>query len=371
MIFRPTLFFYVIAQFLLGIAIAFLVISGVIMLVDFVELSRSYGDREGVSIGTIAALTFLKAPSLIEETLPFIVLFGVIQALYKLNRRSELIIMRAAGMSAWRFLAPGLLTAGLIGVLWTFVVNPLSVLASAQFDRTVASFSQASIAQASNTDSQRNIWLREGDESGQIVIYAQTANLESRTLTNVTFYRFALTEGSEPIFVSRFDVKRAALSQNGFWKLTDVIETRPGLAPQPFEAVTLPTNLEWDSLREAAGKPVTPQFWNMPAEIDKVRQAGFTATPLLIRFNRLLALPMMLVAMAVLAAVVSMRLVRLGGTLRLIIAGAAIGFGVFFANNMATAFGETGALPPILAAWLVPLFVLFIGLARLCTIEDG
>lgn len=371
MIFRPTLFFYVIAQFLLGIAIAFIVISGVIMLVDFVELSRSYGDREGVNIGTIAVLTFLKAPSLIEETLPFIVLFGVIQALYKLNRRSELIIMRAAGMSAWRFLAPGLLTAALIGVLWSTVINPLSVLASTQFDRTVASFSKDSLTQISTVENERNIWLREGSENSQLVIYAASADLEQRILNDATFYRFALAENTEPVFDSRFDVKRAELTQNGYWKLSSVVETRAGQLPQPFEAITLPTNLEWNSLREAAGKPVTPQFWNMPSEISKVRQAGFTATPLLIRFNRLLALPIMLVAMAVLAAVVSMRLVRLGGTLQLIIAGAAIGFGVFFANNMATAFGETGALPPVLAAWLVPLFVLFIGLARLCTIEDG
>lgn len=371
MIFRPTLFFYVIAQFLLGIATAFIVISGVIMLVDFVELSRSYGDRQGVSVGTIALLTLLKAPSLIEETLPFIVLFGVIQALYKLNRRSELIIMRAAGMSAWRFLAPGLLTAAMIGFLWTCIVNPLSVIASAQFDRTVASFNQLGATQTSAIDVQRNIWLREGNATGQVVIYAKSADLEQRILTETTFYRFAISDSSEPVFDSRFDAQTAELTQNGFWTLRDVTETRSGHPPQPFEAITLPTNLEWDSLRKAAGKPVTPQFWNMPTEINKVRQAGFTATPLIIRFNRLLALPVMLVAMAVLAAVVSMRLVRLGGTLRLIVSGAAIGFGVFFANNMATAFGETGALPPILAAWLVPLFVLFIGLARLCTIEDG
>jgi lipopolysaccharide export system permease protein len=76
-------------------------------------------------------------------------------------------------------------------------------------------------------------------------------------------------------------------------------------------------------------------------------------------------------AMAIIAAGVSMQLTRLGGTLRLMIIGAALGFGVYFANNLITAFGETGALPTLLAAWFVPALVLIGGLFRLCLIEDG
>jgi lipopolysaccharide export system permease protein len=89
------------------------------------------------------------------------------------------------------------------------------------------------------------------------------------------------------------------------------------------------------------------------------------------QLNKLLALPIMLIAMTVIAAGVSMHLTREGGTLRLLIIGGVLGFGVYFADNVVSAFGEASALPIILAAWTIPLFVLFSGLSYLARIEDG
>ncbi|WP_033314786.1 LPS export ABC transporter permease LptG [Robiginitomaculum antarcticum] len=366
----PTLAVYVAWQFFVGILMAFLVITSVIMLVDFVELSRTLGGSGGMGISQILVMTFLKAPQLIEQTLSFVVLFGVMNALYKLNRRSELIIMRASGMSAWRFLLPGILVAGLIGVFWTAVMNPVSIAADAQFRNIRGGVSQSAVI-VDDENQKRNIWMREGSASGQTVIFARKADIGARRLDGVTFYRYRFDDANDPVFDSRYDADTAQLSTSGTWTLTNVIETRAGSAPQPYEILTAPTTLGWDQLRDAAGETSTPQFWQLPAEIKKIRAAGFSAIPLQITFYRLLALPFTLIAMAIIAAGVSMQLTRLGGTLRLLILGSTLGFGVFFANNMMSAFGETGVLPALLSAWATPIFVLLVGLARLCTIEDG
>ncbi|MCF6274597.1 MAG: LptF/LptG family permease, partial [Robiginitomaculum sp.] len=73
----------------------------------------------------------------------------------------------------------------------------------------------------------------------------------------------------------------------------------------------------------------------------------------------------------VIAAGASLNMSREGGTLRLLIAGGALGFGVYFVDNLMGAFGETGTLPPVVAAWSVPLLVLSCGLVFLSWIEDG
>jgi len=264
------------------------VIAGVIMLIDFVELSRTLNEVKGLSFGTLLMMTGLKAPSLFEEIIPFVVLFGVMNALIKLNRRSELIIMRAAGLSAWRFLLPGLIVAGLIGVFWAAAVNPLAAKAEQSFNaKRSAMMAQSSAPGQSVSRAAKNIWLAEGGQTGQTKIYAPSADLTARTLTEPTFYLF------------RYDADKVA------------------------------------------------EFTNRFAD------AGFSATPLIMQFHRLLALPLTLIAMAVIAAGASMQLTRLGGTMRLMIIGAALGFGVYFANNMITAFGETGSLPAILSAWAV------------------
>ena len=106
---------YVLGRTLTAVAAALAVIGSVIVLVQFVDLSRSVGVRADVSVAQIFALTLLKTPSLILVLLPFMFLFGGIAAFVGLNRRSELIAMRAAGVSAWRFILPAAGAAFVIG----------------------------------------------------------------------------------------------------------------------------------------------------------------------------------------------------------------------------------------------------------------
>ena len=65
-------------------------------------------------------LTLLKTPMLVEQTLPFVVLAGAMMAVIGLNRSSELVAMRAAGVSAWRFLAPSAFAGGKLDTICSF-----------------------------------------------------------------------------------------------------------------------------------------------------------------------------------------------------------------------------------------------------------
>jgi len=64
------------------------------MLVDFVEGTRNIGADEDISSVTVFIMTVLKAPKLIEQTIPFVVLFGVMGTLYSLNRRTRLLAVK-------------------------------------------------------------------------------------------------------------------------------------------------------------------------------------------------------------------------------------------------------------------------------------
>ena len=79
----------------------------------------------------------------------------------------------------------------------------------------------------------------------------------------------------------------------------------------------------------------------------------------------------MLIAMTIIAAGVSTRLTRNGSTFRLLVTGGVLGFGVYFADNVVSAFGQATIIPIILAAWAVPLLVLCLGAAYMSYIEDG
>ena len=68
---------YLIKRVIFGVSIAFLIVTSIIMLVDFVEGSRNIGPDDNISAGLLLLLTLLKAPTLIEQTIPFVVLFGI------------------------------------------------------------------------------------------------------------------------------------------------------------------------------------------------------------------------------------------------------------------------------------------------------
>jgi len=79
---------YIARRVFRSIALAFVIVTAIILLVDFVEATRNLGDDDGFNLLQLAGLTLLKVPQLIEETIPFVVLFGVMGALYGLNKRS-------------------------------------------------------------------------------------------------------------------------------------------------------------------------------------------------------------------------------------------------------------------------------------------
>lgn len=360
---RATLSRYIAGRTLRSIVLAFLIVTAIVALVDYVEASRNIGAEGDLSPLQLLVLTGLKIPKLIEQTIPFVVLFGVMGALAGMNRRSELTVMRAAGLSAWRFLRPALIVAALIGIIWSTIINPLSSRMMGEYDARAAAVS--SLAQ---TD---GIWLREGSDTAQRVIQAESLDLSAKRLAGTIFYEMGIAADGATVFERRFDAETAQLLTPGYWTLENVIENAPGETTRRTAQLTLPTSISAEDLREQSGQQVDPPFWTIRKEIKANERAGFSARKLRLQFHKLLALPFLLVAMTFIAAGVAMRSMRAGGTLRLLITGAALGFGVFFADSVITAFGEVAILPVLLAAWTVPLLVLLLGITHLARIEDG
>ncbi len=362
---RATLSRYIATRIIAALGVAFAVVTGIIMLVDFVEGSRNLSGNAEISSFELVLLTLLKTPTLIEQTIPFVVLFGVMGALYNLNRRSELIVMRASGISAWRFLKPVILVTGLFGAMWTVFLNPLSSRMMAQYDAMESRFANV------DTSDRKEIWLREGSETSQTVIRAASYDSQTATLREPTFYQLRSDGQGGRIFSKRFDAERAKLMPQGYWQLYTVIENIPGQPKQDHQTVALPTSTTLEQLRSSNETETIPPFWRLPESIRANEDAGFSSLDFRMQFHKLLSLPVLLIAMTFIAASVSMQMTRSGGTLKLLITGAALGFGVYFTNSMINSFGEAAMIPVTLAVWTTPLLVLFLGVSYLAKIEDG
>ncbi len=360
---------YVLSRTLAGLAGAMAAIAAVVMLVSFVELSRAYGGRSDVGFLRLVELMLLQSPAIILMLLPFIFLFGVMAAFVTLNRRSELIAMRAAGVSAWRFIAPAAAAAFVIGVVDVTLLNPLAANLNGRYEDARTSIEEGQPGHAGEPSA---IWLRQGDEHTQIVIHARSHDMHGGIvhLHGVSLFVQNVTAGGVLQFTRRIEAAEARLDP-GFWRLSDVHEAKPGTDSVRSETLSIPSTLDRHTAMEKFASKDAIGFWRLPETIARAESAGFSSAPYRLQYQELLATPLLFSGMSVLAAAFSLRLMRLGGLAGLAGAGVTLGFTIFFFDRLCGVLGGAEVIPPMLAGWAPPVIALLAGFTLLCYTEDG
>lgn len=357
---------YVLVQQARSLGIALGVIAALIMLIDFVEISRGVGSQVDLSGARILGLMALKSPQVIIQLLPFVFLFGTLAAFVGLNRRSELIAMRAAGVSAWRFVLPAAGAALMFGIVTVAALGPLAASADGLFQRERARLSGSAVG----ADADRAIWIREGDDTRQMVVRAERQDRSNARLLDVTFFIYTNDADGLRTFSERIDAESASLS-SGSWRLVNAVGAQIGQRAVGYATLDLPSSLADEEAFERFARPQATSFWSLPAQIKRVEAAGFSSTAYRLRLQQLLATPLMFAAMSILAAAFSLRLMRLGDLAKMSAAAVVLGFGFFFVNQAASAFGSAEVIPPGLAAWLPPILTALAAFTLLFYTEDG
>jgi lipopolysaccharide export system permease protein len=356
---------YLAMRFLTAISVVFFTCAGLIVLVDFVEMLRRTGDMPNATLGRVLGLVLLRMPTFTEILFPFAVLFGTMAALLRLSQKLELVVVRAAGMSVWQFLLPGLFVALSIGAFATFVYNPLAAATRETADRIEAEFFGARGLSAVHATA-TGAWLRQDGIDGQFIMNARTTLEQGLDLRAVVVHTF--NRSGE--FAARIDAGRAIL-RDGHWRLTDVVVTMPGQEPEQYGTYVIATNLTPDQVKESLASVETISFYDLPRYIQLSEQAGLPAIRLRLQYQTLLARPWLMAAMVFIAATVSLRLFRLGNVFPMIVGGVAAGFLLYLGMEIARQFGRTGVVSDIWAAWTPVVVATLMGITILLFQEDG
>ncbi len=356
---------YVLAHSVMGIGAAAALLASVVILINFVDLSRNLAAKSEISFLSQLGLTLLKSPAVILQLLPFVFLFGVLAAFVTLNRRSELVAMRAAGVSAWRFILPAAGAAFGLGLFTLFVFNPLASGMNSAFESWRAEISPQ------DTPAPRRIWLRQGDSHTQVIIGAASrTGVGGVQLKDASVFVYTVAEDGSLDFTRRIEAGRARLLK-GSWRLSNAIDATPGSRAMHYDTLSIPSNLDDRTALERYASPQSISFWVLPRAIARIEEAGFSAVNYRLRLQQLLAAPVLFSAMAIMAAGFSLKLARLGGLARLGAAGVAAGFGVFFFDQLCGSLAKADVLPPTVAAWIAPLVALLSAFTLLFYTEDG
>ena len=358
-----TLYRYLATQFLVGIAIVYGTFLMLAFSIDVVDLTNRTAGH-GVSTAVVIAMALLQLPDLGQKLMPFAVLLGGVFAFARLSRNQELVAVRAAGMSAWDFLAPPLAVAAGLGFVVVLVVTPISARMLGQFSALEAKYIKGEASQLAV--SQNGLYMRQGDQRQQSVIHALRVTNQGVHLEQVVVFLY----GGQDHFKGRVDAKSAEL-QAGVWKLDDAWVSGPEGRPVHHATYDLQTTLTPVQIQESFAPPYTLSFWELPGFIRAAQTAGFSAVRYELYLYTLLAMPAMFAAMVFMAASFSVRLGRGGGLLRVVLISALTGFGIYFFSEFARALGQTGILPVALAATAPASAAILIGMTLVFNQEDG
>jgi lipopolysaccharide export system permease protein len=359
---------YFAIRFVKTFGCVFAVFFLILLFLDLAEQLRRFSGTEA-TLTDIFGLTLLNVPDGIYKILPLIMIISTITLFLGLSRSSEMVVTRAAGRSAIRALLSPLFMAFMIGVFSVAVINPIVAATSREFEQRKNEFTGRDQVLTLGSN---GLWLRQGDETSQTVIRAASANLDGTELQNVMFLTFA----PDGLPLNRIAATAAVLN-DGHWSLSDV-KIWPLSGQQTPEASAVlkqrhdvPSTLTAEQIRDSFGTPSSIPIWDLPAFIERLQTAGFSARRHQVWLQMELALPIFLVAMVMIGASFTIRHQRGGRTGMMVLMAILLSFGIYFIRNFAQILGENGQLPAALAAWAPPFAAIGLALSFILHKEDG
>ncbi len=343
------------------------ILAGLVLVLQALDLLSNSADILAAPGNTDAQVWYyvsLRTPQIISTFLPFSVLLGTILTFFQMNQNSEVIALKASGLSAHQILAP-LLIASLGVALLSFSFNDRIV---SRATATLDAWQKVDYGPLPRDRGDRSgIWVRDGDDlievdrvhgrRGATVLGGIT--LYDRTGGNlVSIIRAPVGQpdgdgwriGSAARPATRFDVASGTLTRLG------AITVARGVRPDQFTLGTVNADgLSFGALSDA---------------IKDLGDAGRPTKSLEGTLWHKLSSPLSATLMPLLGAVAAFGLARSGQLFVRAVIGMALGFAYFVADNFALAMGNLGAYPPFLAAWAPFLLFLLIGEAVLIRTEE-
>jgi lipopolysaccharide export system permease protein len=281
-----------------------------------------------------------------------------------LSRRLELVVARAAGVSAWQFIAPALGSAIVLGVMATVAYNPMSANLRETSKRMEAELFGS--APGGGIQDASGFWINQVNSDGQVIINAARSEQQGVRLTGLTLFRF----DNDNQFKERIEAREAALEE-GHWLFKSIRRFSLDGPPIDQDSLMIATSLTPAQVRNSFSTPETVSFWQLPGYIRSSESSGFATAGYRLQYHKLIAQPFLLAAMVMLAASVSLRFFRFGGVQKMVLSGVGAGFLLYVLSKVTEDLSKAELMHPIAAAWL-PVFVGGLtGFLALLYQEDG
>ncbi len=352
-----------IGRAVLGGVLAVLVVVGVLFVL--ISFAGEFSDIGKANYTYLSALGYvlLRAPRHIYELFPIAAVLGTIIGLGGLAARSELVVMRASGLSVLR-LVGAVLRASLLLMLAALLFGEGLAPPAEQYAQQMRI---EALQQKISLNTSYGLWIRDGAN----FIHVQQMT-DKRHLRGIFIYNFDRQQRLRSITHAR----TAELDEEQGWILSDVERSNlanvAALAPEEGRPQVAVSTERLDTLRgfpllpvevidTVSVAPQTLSLWRLGDYIDYLLANGLNADNYELAFWSKVMMPFSIAAMVLLAVPFvagSMRATSIG---QRILVGFMLGIVFFLINKLAGQMGIVYDFPPAVAASVPTLIVLLGG----------
>ena len=308
--------------------------------------------RNRIALSTVGAYLINLTPDMLYQLAPLAVLISVLVTFGALNRNSEIIAMKATGISLYRLVVPVVVIASMLA---------FSLFLFAQFYLPQANQRQEALRDIIKGRPPRTVlhpeqtWIFGQPHAGEParIFHYQFFDPDLKEFANLSIFEF---DSSSFALSRRIFASRASWNpETGSWRFLDGWERdiEGGKVTEYHEF----SQTAFSEIHEDPGyftkeekQAQEMNFGQLDLYIADLRQSGFDTVRLRVQLWQKLAYPLIAVVMAVLAIPFALSMGRRGSLTGIALA-IAVALAYFVVDSLFGAMGNVNYLPAALAAW--------------------
>ena len=357
------IFKYIAKTFLVSSAIIIISFSSIIFIGDLVEYNKKLAAYDSNSIGLILSLSALNLPKMLQEILPFCLLFSGMLWTIKVNKNKELLVIRSSGLPVRKVCYPIFLVSVILGFLSVTTFGPLVSATQKKIQKIESESLGKPINSLFVTSS--GFWVRQGSQYGNDIIYAKSLNSKTMEFKDVTVFHFNKNYEVK----KKINAKTSELNEN-YWLLKEVKSTTNIGEILIQNSLKLPTSITRSQIREGFASPESLSFWNLIPFIKMFEKAGFSAKKHRYHLYKLATFPILLASMSILGVSFNINAFTKKKPNYLIFFGIIVGFSIFYVTKIVNALSISGKISLFVGSLLPVLLPLFLGIVLIIHADE-
>jgi LPS export ABC transporter permease LptG/LPS export ABC transporter permease LptF len=352
---------YVVREFL---GIFLLVLAGFVMLMLVFTVFELIGDilRNHIAPSLIGEYLLNLTPSMLYQITPLAVLIAALVTFGVLNRNSEIIAMKATGISLYRLVVPIVSIAAVLAVA-LFLFDQFYLPQANRRQEALHNIIKGRPPQTVLHPEQNWIFGEQRHGEPDRIFYYQFFDPDRNEFANLSLFEFdpSTFALSRRIFAARavWDTETASWTFLNGWQRdfagASVTEYRPFLKASFAEIHEDPAYFKKESLQAQE-----MNFGQLDRYIGDLRQSGFDTMRLRVDLWHKLAYPLVAIIMAVLAIPFALSMGRRGSLTGIAVA-IAVALAYWVVDGLFGAMGNVNYLPAPMAAWSSDLLFGLVG----------